>query len=219
MKWDQVGEHFYETGVQKGVLYIPNSSNVYTNGVPWNGLTSVSETPSGAEPTNLYADDTKYLSLYSAEELGGTIEAYTYPDEFMQCDGSKALADGVYAGQQARSAFGLCFRTAIGNDVKGNDLGYKLHLLYGCKASPSERSYQTINDSPEAITFSWEFTTNPVEATGIKPTSLITIDSTKVDDDALAALELILYGQEESGDDPAVPARLPFPDEVASIFS
>ena len=218
IKWDKTGERFYETGVKNGVLY-PVVDGAYSNGVAWNGLSAVTESPSGAEANPVYADDTKYLNLYSIEELGGTIEAYTYPDEFAQCDGSASLVDGVSISQQSRSAFGLCYRTKIGND-ENDDLGYKLHLLYGAKASPSERAYATINDSPEAMTFSWEFTTTPVEATGFKPASLITIDSTKVNKDKLAALENILYGTDSVGSDgTATEPRLPLPDEVKSILT
>ena len=210
--WDTTGERYYETGVKKGVLYV-QTSGAYPKGVAWNGLTAVTESPSGAEATALYADDIKYLNLMSNEEFGATIEAYTYPDEFAACDGSAALVDGVMIGQQKRSAFGLCYRTSIGNDTDGSDYGYKLHLVYGCQAAPSEKGYSTINDSPEAITFSWEVTTTPVEVTGHKPTSCITIDSTKVDAEKLAALEEILYGAAETE------ARLPLPDEIASLMA
>lgn len=210
--WDQTGERLYETGVKYGVLYVQEGA-AYPKGVAWNGLTAVTESPSGAEATALYADDIKYLNLMSAEEFGATIEAYTYPDEFMACDGSASLSEGVYIGQQARRAFGMCYRTSIGNDVLSNDYGYKLHLIYGAMASPSERSYATINDSPEAITFSWEVKTTPVNVTGHKPTACLTIDSTKVDADKLAALEKILYGDETTE------AKLPLPDEVAAIFA
>ena len=209
--WDKAGEHFYETGVKNGVLYIP-TAGVYSKGVAWNGLTAVTESPSGAEATPLYADDIKYLNLLSAEEFGGTIEAYTYPDEFMECDGSAALTKGVYIGQQKRSTFGLCYRTVLGNDVDNNDYGYKLHLVYGALAAPSEKGYSSINDDPEAITLSWEFTTTPVTVAGHKPTASITIDSTKVDAEKLAALEAILYGSEEKE------ARLPLPDEIATLM-
>lgn len=209
--WDQTGERLYETGVKNGVLY-PQVSGAYPKGVAWNGLTAVTESPSGAEATPLYADDIKYLNLVSAEELGGTIEAYMYPDEFMECDGSAALATGVYIGQQARKAFGLCYRTVLGNDTETNDFGYKLHLIYGALAAPSEKAYATINDSPEAITFSWEFTTTPVNVEGHKPTACITIDSTKVDAGKLAELEAILYGSESEE------ARLPLPEEIATLF-
>ena len=191
--WDQTGERLYETGIKNGVLYIP-TNGVYNKGVAWNGLTAVTESPSGAEATALYADDIKYLSLMSTEEFGATVEAYTYPDEFAQCDGSASLATGVMIGQQPRKTFGLCYRTTIGNDTEGNDFGYKLHIIYGALASPSEKAYATINDSPEAITFSWEITTTPVNVTGAKPTASLTIDSTKVDAEKLAALEKVLYG-------------------------
>lgn len=210
--WDQTSERVYETGVKQGVLYV-QSSGAYSKGVAWNGLTAVTESPSGAEATPLYADDVKYLNLMSAEEFGATIEAYTYPDEFAECDGSAALTDGVMIGQQARKTFGLCYRTTVGNDVDGNDYGYKLHLIYGCLAAPSEKAYATINDSPEAITFSWEVTTTPVNVTGHKPTAIVTIDSTKCDKDKLAALEAILYGSEEEE------ARLPLPDEIKTLMT
>ena len=212
LTWDQTGERYYETGVKKGVLYPQSTEGKYPKGVAWNGLTAVTESPSGAEATALYADDMKYLNLYSAEEFGATIEAYTYPDEFAACDGSAELTPGVSIGQQKRSTFGFSYTTAIGNDVDGSDHGYKLHLIYGCKAAPSERAYATINDSPEAITFSWEVTSTPVNVTGFKPTSCITIDSTKANAEKLAALEKILYGDTE------VEARLPLPDEVATLM-
>lgn len=210
--WDATGERLYETGVKMGVLYVQDGG-AYPNGVPWNGLTAVTESPSGAEATPLYADDIKYLNLVSAEEFGATIEAYTYPDEFMECDGSASLAEGVYIGQQARKTFGLCYRTAVGNDIVNNDYGYKLHLIYGALAAPSEKAYATINDSPEAITFSWEVSTTPVNVTGHKPTASLTIDSTKVSKEGLAALEAVLYGSDEED------ARMPLPDEVLSIIS
>lgn len=215
LSWDDTGDKLYETGVDRGVLY-PMGENGYGDGVAWNGLTGVTETPSGAEATKLYADNIKYLEIRSAEEFGGTIEAYTYPDEFAECDGSAVIAPGAYAGQQARKVFGLCYRTILGNDVDLNDHGYKLHLVYGCTASPSERSYSTVNDSPEAITFSWEFSSTPVALTGKKPVSCITIDSTKADATKLAALEAILYG---TGGQSAVNARLPLPAEVISTLS
>ena len=218
LTWDKIGERYYETGVKMGVLYPVQSGGLYNKGVAWNGLTAVTESPSGAEATALYADDIKYLNLLSNEEFGATIEAYTYPDEFAECDGSAALATGVMIGQQKRKTFGLCYRTAIGNDDEGSDYGYKLHLVYGCLASPSEKAYATINDSPEAITFSWEVTTTPVSVTGFKPTSQITIDSTKVDSSKLASLEEILYGK-DGDNSTGVDPRLPFPDEVASLFS
>lgn len=213
--WDKTGEHFYETGVKNGVLYVQEGST-YPKGVAWNGLTAVTESPSGAEATPLYADDIKYLNLISTEEFGATIEAYTYPDEFAACDGSAALADGVMIGQQARKTFGLCYRTTIGNDTNGNDYGYKLHIIYGALAAPSEKAYATINDSPEAITFSWEVTTTPVNVTGAKPTASITIDSTKANPTNLAALEDILYGKDgEPGNEP----RLPLPDEIKTLMT
>lgn len=214
--WDKTGERLYETGVKQGVLYPMDAKGTYPKGVPWNGLTNVTESPSGAEATALYADDIKYLNLMSAEEFGGTIEAYTYPDEFAECDGSASLATGVYIGQQPRKTFGFSYCTTLGNDVESNAHGYKLHLVYGALASPSEKAYSTINDSPEAITFSWEFSTTPVNVTGFKPTACLTIDSTKVDPEKLAALEKILYGDDT--DESAV-ARLPLPDEVAQIIS
>ena len=213
--WDKTGERYYETGVKNGVLYIP-TEGVYSKGVAWNGLTAVTESPSGAEATALYADDMKYLSLYSAEEFGATIEAYTYPDEFAQCDGSAELAKGVSIGQQTRKTFGLCYRTTVGNDTDGNDYGYKLHMIYGCMASPSEKAYATINDSPDAITFSWEVTTTPVSVAGFKPTASITIDSTKAEPTKLAALEDILYGKDG---EPGSEARLPLPDEIKTLMS
>lgn len=209
--WDQTGERFYETGVKQGVLY-PQEAGAYPKGVAWNGLTAVTETPSGAEATALYADDIKYLNLYSAEEFGGTIEAYTYPDEFSACNGEAELVPGIKIGQQARKAFGMSYRTALGNDTDGVEHGYKLHLVYGAMAAPSEKGYATINDSPEAITFSWEFTTTPVAVEGFAPTATIVIDSTKVDAAKLAALEAVLYGSESEE------ARLPLPDEVAELM-
>ena len=215
IEWDKTGERFYETGVKNGVLYL-QEGGLYQKGVAWNGLTAVTESPSGAEATPLYADDIKYLNLLSAEEFGATIEAYTYPDEFAECDGSAALADGVMIGQQPRKAFGLCYRTIIGNDTDGNDHGYKLHIVYGALAAPSEKAYATINDSPEATTFSWEITTTPVNVTGAKPTASITIDSTKADPAKLAALEDILYGKNgEPGNEP----RLPLPDEIKTLMT
>ena len=212
LTWDASGERLYETGVKQGVLYVMNS-NSYGNGVAWNGLTAITESPSGAESTPLYADDIKYLDLRSTEEFGATIEAYTYPDEFAACDGSASLADGVSIGQQARKMFGLCYRTTVGNDTDGTDHGYKLHLIYGATASPSEKAYETINDSPEAITFSWEITTTPVSVTGFKPTASITIDSTKADPTCLAALEEKLYGGTSTE------PTLPLPDEVKTIMT
>lgn len=217
--WDQTGERTYETGVSKGVLYPIDSDGEYSAGYAWSGLSAVTESPSGAEASAIYADNIKYLNLYSTEEFGATIEAYTYPDEFAQCDGSAALATGVYAGQQSRKTFGLCYQTKVGNDVDADDYGYKLHLIYGAKASPSEKAYATINDSPEAISFSWEISTTPVDisteidGTTLKPTASITIDSTKVDADKLASLEEILYGSDDST------ARLPLPDEIIELFA
>lgn len=209
--WDQMGDRLYETGVSHGVLY-PQEGGAYPKGVAWNGLTAVTESPSGAEPNPLYADNIKYLTLMSAEEFGATIEAYTYPDEFAECDGSAELAKGVSVGQQKRKAFGLCYRTVLGNDTDSNDYGYKLHLIYGALAAPSEKAYATVSDSPEAITLSWEVSTTPVSVAGFKPTSIITIDSTKVDKSKLAELEAKLYGDVSSE------ATLPLPDEVAAIF-
>jgi hypothetical protein len=213
LTWDGTGDRTYETGVDRGVLYIPNNSGVYNDGVAWNGLVTVTETPSGAEANAQYADNTKYLNLYSTEEFGATIEAYTYPDEFAAFDGLGVPTDGVTVGQQARGSFGLSYRTRIGNDVEGDEYGYKLHMVYGCTASPSEKAYTTINDSPEAITFSWELMTLPVAVTGMKSTSLITVDSTKVDPESLAELEQFLYGT--AGTDPS----LPLPDSVISLFA
>lgn len=210
--WDETGKRLYETGVKQGVLYL-QEAGAYKKGVAWNGLTAVTESPSGAEPTALYADDMKYLSLYSAEEFGATIEAYTYPKEFEECDGSAAIAKGVNLGQQERKTFGLSYRTTVGNDTDGNNHGYKLHLIYGAMASPSEKAYATINDSPEAITMSWEITTTPVSVEGFKPTASITIDSTEADPTKLAALEEILYGTEENE------ARLPLPDEIKTLMT
>lgn len=210
--WDQTGERYYETGVKNGVLYLPDTKGAYSTGVAWNGLTAVTESPSGAEATALYADDIKYLNLMSNEEFGATIEAYTYPVEFAKCNGESEIAGGVVIGQQSRSTFGFCYRTVIGNDVEGNDYGYKLHLVYGALAAPSERAYATINDSPEAITFSWEVTTTPVAVTGHKPTACVTIDSTKTDAAKLVALENILYGSDD------VEPRMPLPDEIMELM-
>lgn len=211
--WDAIGEHTFETGVRNGVLYLKDAQGAYSTGVAWNGLTSVSESPEGAEATDLYADDIKYLTLMSAENFKATIEAYTYPVEFEECDGSATIANGVVIGQQSRKPFGLCYRTAIGNDTDGNEHGYKLHIVYGCQASPSEKQYSTINDSPEAITFSWEVNTTPVNVTGKKPTATLIIDSTKADKAKLTALEDILYGSE------SVEPRLPLPDEIATLMT
>lgn len=218
LTWDNNGERLYETGVKQGVLYPIQADGKYSKGVAWNGLTAVTESPSGAEATALYADDIKYLNLISNEEFGATIEAYTYPDEFAECDGSASLVDGVTLGQQKRKTFGLCYRTSLGNDVDGNDYGYKLHLVYGCLAAPSEKAYATINDSPEAITFSWEISTTPVNVAGFKPTSQITIDSTKADKTKLTALEDILYGKDGETTEGAGP-RLPLPDEIKTLMA
>ena len=209
--WDNVGERYYETGVDKGVLYVQGSDGKYGAGVPWNGLTAVTESPSGAEANPLYADNIKYLNLMSNEEFGATIEAYTYPEEFKECDGSKSIAEGITIGQQKRKAFGMCYRTLLGNDVDGTDYGYKIHLIYGALASPSERAYATVNDSPEAITFSWEVTTTPVNVTGSKPTAHLEIDSTKVTPENLAKIEAALYGSES--EEPT----LPTPDEIIAL--
>ena len=211
--WDETGKRLYETGVKNGVLYPQDTTGAYPKGVAWNGLTAVTQSPSGAEATPLYADDMKYLNLYSAEEFGATVEAYTYPDEFAECDGSAELATGVMIGQQPRKAFGLVYKTVIGNDVKNNKYGYKLHLIYGAMASPSEKAYATINDSPEAITFSWEITTTPVSVTGFEPTAYIEIDSTKAEPTKLAKLEEKLFGSETQE------ATLPLPNEVATLMT
>jgi methionine-rich copper-binding protein CopC len=213
LTWDQTGERLYETGVKNGVLYVQDTDGSYPLGVAWNGLVSVTEKPTGAEATAIYADDTKYLNLVSAEEFGATIEAYTYPDEFAECDGSAALAVGILAGQQARSSFGMAYKTTLGNDIETNDYGYKLHLIYGALAAPSEKGYQTINDSPEAITFSWEVKTTPVAVTGLRPTASIVIDSTKVDETLLATLEDMLFGT--AGTDP----YLPLPNAIKTMFA
>lgn len=212
LSWDGVGDRTYETGVDHGVLYTPNDSGVYNNGFAWNGLTTITESPSGAEANPMYADNIKYLNLFSAEEFGATLEAFTFPDEFLLYDGLAVPVAGVAVGQQARKTFGLSYRTKMGNDIEGEDHGYKIHLIYGASASPSEKAYNTINDSPEAITFSWEITTTPVSVTDMRPTSIVTIDSTKVDAGDLETLETILYGS--MGVDP----RLPLPDEVIAIF-
>lgn len=210
--WDKTGERLYETGVEQGVLYNIDVQGAYSKGVPWNGLTAVTEAPSGAEATPLYADNIKYLELMSAEEFGATIEAYTYPEEFGECDGTAEIDQGVIIGQQSRKIFGLCYKTIVGNDVANNDFGYKLHLIYGAKAAPSEKAYSTINDSPEAITFSWEVTTTPVPVTDHKPTSTLVIDSTKVKEGVMKKIEDILYGTDN------VEPRLPLPDEVLKII-
>lgn len=212
LTWDEVGERLYETGVDHGVLYLPDEAGDYSNGVAWNGLTTVTESPSGAEASAQYADNIKYLNLISAEQFGATLEAFTYPEEFAECDGTAVPTDGVMIGQQGRKVFGLCYRTRLGNDVDGTDHGYKLHLVYGAQAAPSEKAYATINDSPEAIAFSWEISTTPVPVTDYKPTALLTLDSTKVGATVLSDLEDILYGTE------SVDARLPLPDEVITLF-
>ena len=210
--WDQTGERLYETGVKNAVLYPQEAGGTYPKGVAWNGVTAITESPSGAEATPLYADDIKYLNLMSNEEFGATIEAYMYPDEFAVCDGSASIAKGVSIGQQPRKAFGLAYKTTLGNDTESNDHGYKLHIIYGALAAPSEKAYATINDSPEAITFSWELSTTPVNVAGHKPTASVTIDSTKVDAEKLAALEAILFGSEDTE------ARLPLPDEIITVM-
>ena len=212
LTWDQEGKRLYETGVEKCALYPRDTNGTYPKGVSWNGITTVTESPSGAEATPIYADNNKYLNLFSTEELGLTIEAYTYPDEFTECDGSASIVDGVYAGQQRRKSFGLAYKTLLGNDTDGTDHGYRLHLVYGCTASPSEKGYSTVNDSPEAISFSWSVTTTPVEVAGLRPTALLTIDSTKVAQAKLKALEDVLYGT-----DSGTP-RLPLPNEVKTIL-
>ena len=211
--WDKTGDRLYETGVKQCVLY-PQVSGAYPKGVAWNGITSVTESPSGAEPSPLYADDIKYLNLMSTEEFGASIEAYMYPEEFEACDGSAEIAPGVSIGQQKRQSFGLCYRTIIGNDTESNEHGYKLHIIYGALAAPSEKAYATVNDSPEAITFSWELSTTPVNVTGGNPTASLTIDSTKVNAEKLKALEDILYGSESDSTGP----RLPLPDEIATLM-
>lgn len=221
IEWDQVSERLFETGTDRGVLYPFNkTSKAYDKGVAWNGLTGVTETPSGAEPTALYADNIKYLTLMSNEDMGGTITAYMYPDEWKACDGSADLEDGITIGQQPRATFGLCYRTRIGNDTEGDSYGYKLHLIYGCLASASERAYSTVNDSPEAIEFSWEFTCTPVDVAGFKPTAIVTIDSTKVDAAKLKSFEEILYGKAATseGAQDAVLPKLPLPAEVLAHF-
>lgn len=211
LTWDNVGEKIYETGTDRGVLFVQNAGT-YSAGVAWNGLTAVSESPSGAEASPIYADNIKYLNLVSAEEFGCTIEAYTYPEEFEVCDGSASIATGVTIGQQARKTFAFCYRTLVGNDTDGTDYGYKIHIVYGCLAAPSEKAYATVNDSPEAITFSWEVTTTPVPVEGFKPTANVTIDSTKTTKEKMAALEAILYGSESEE------SRLPMPEEIITLM-
>jgi hypothetical protein len=210
--WDEVGKRFFETGVKNGVLYVQDNDGSYKNGVVWNGLTAVTESPSGAEETPLYADDVKYLTLRSAEEFGATVEAYTYPEEFEQCDGSASIANGVTIGQQARRAFGLCYRTSVGNDIQGQNFSYKLHLIYGCTVAPSEKSYSTINDNPEAITFSWELSTVPVPVEGFSPTASLVIDASKVDEGKMQLLENALFGDETNE------AKLLLPNEIMELL-
>lgn len=212
LTWDDAGKRLYETGVKQGVLYPQDDNGAYPKGVAWNGLTAVTESPEGAEPTPLYADDIKYLNLLSTEEFKATVEAYTYPDEFAECDGSGSLVEGVTIGQQDRKTFGLSYRTSLGNDVKGNEYGYKLHIVYGCLTAPSEKAYATVNDSPEAITFSWEVSTTPVNVTGFKPTASLVLDSVKLGAAKMKAIEDVLYGSS------AAEARLPLPDEIKSII-
>ena len=211
--WDETGSRFYETGVKFGVLYPQDSLGKYPKGVAWNGLTAVNESPSGADATDLYADDDVYATLRAKEKFGATIEAYTYPDEFAVCDGSAEIAAGIAIGQQARKAFGLCYRTAVGNDIEGQDHGYKIHLIYGATASPSSKNYSTVNESPEAITFSWEVTTTTVNVTGHKPTATLTIDSRKVAPESLTKIEQLLYGTEQKE------AQLPTPDEILALIA
>ena len=213
LKWDNPGERYYETGVKNCILYVQDAEGNYPKGVAWNGITAITESPSGAESTPLYADDTKYLNLISNEEFGATIEAYTYPDEFAECDGTAELATGIKLGQQPRKQFGLCYLTTLGNDLKKNDYGYKLHLVYGCTAAPSEKGYATINDSPEAITFSWEVSTTPVEVPGFKPTAHIEIDSTKVKPEDLAKIKAKLWGTATEE------ATLPLPNEIKTLIT
>lgn len=213
IEWDAAGKRYYENGTDRGVLYVMDDSGVYGKGVPWNGLTAVTESPDGAEPTDLYADNQKYATLRSAETFGCTIEAYTYPNEFMECDGSAQIAKGVYAGQQERQGFGFSYRTNIGNDTASKaDDGYKLHLVYGCTASPSERAYETVNDSPDAITFSWEVTTTPINVAGYKATATLIVDSRMADPAKLKELETMLYGSETAA------AKLPLPSEVITLM-
>ena len=213
LEWDKTGEKLYETGVKMGVLYPQADGGTYPKGVAWNGLSGVTESPSGAEASPIYADDIKYINLISTEEFSATVEAYMYPDEFAECDGTAEIAPGVTIGQQDRKAFGMCYRTIVGNDTEKDSHGYKLHIIYGATAAPSEKGYASVNDSPEAITFSWELSTNPVNVKNAKPTASLTIDSTKVDAQKLAKLEDILYGSAEAD------ARLPLPDEIATLMA
>lgn len=210
--WDNAGERLFETGVKNGVLYVQDEDGTYMDGVVWNGLTAVTESPSGAEETPLYADDIKYVVFYSNEEFGATIEAYTYPEEFEQCDGSADLGAGVKVGQQARRSFGLVYKTSVGNDIQGQDFGYKIHIIYGAKAAPSEKAYATVNDSPEAITFSWEVSTVPVPVDGFKPTSTVVIDSTKCDPEILQVIEDKLFGNDDDN------AQLLLPNEIQVLL-
>lgn len=211
--FNNVGERLFETGVKNGVLYVMGDDGTYENGVVWNGLTAVTESPSGAETTPLYADDVKYVVIYAAEEFGATVEAYTYPEEFEQCDGSATIFDGITIGQQTRKSFGMCYKTSVGNDVQGQDFGYKIHIIYGAKAAPSEKAYSTINDSPEAVTFSWELSTVPVPVEGFNPTATMVIDSTRVPAEKMALIEDKLYGTES--DEPT----LPLPDELLALLA
>ena len=213
LEWDKTGERYYETGVSKCALYVQGEGGAYPEGVAWNGISTVTESPSGAEASPIYADNIKYLNLLSTEEFAATIEAYTYPKEFEQCDGTAEIAAGVTIGQQTRKTFGLCYQTVIGNDTKNNEYGYKIHIIYGAMAAPSEKAYATINDNPEAITFSWEVSTTPVNVNGAKPTASLTIDSTKVKAEKLKELEDILYGSSTAN------ARLPLPDEIATLLA
>lgn len=218
INWDATGERLYETGIDHGVLYPMQDDGTYSNGVPWNGLTGVTDSPSGAEPSPVYADNIKFLNLMSAEEFNATIEAIMYPDEFAECDGSVEVAPGAYIGQQDRKLFGFCYRTLIGNDVKGTSYGYKLHMIYGALAAPSERNYQTVNDSPETADLSWEISTTPVDVPGFKPTATFTVDSTKTDATKLAALEAILYGTDGADGSEGTAPRLPLPAEIITLL-
>ena len=211
--FNNVGERLFETGVKNGVLYVMGEDGAYENGVVWNGLTAVTESPSGAETTPLYADDVKYVVIYAAEEFGATVEAYTYPEEFEQCDGSASIFDGITIGQQTRKSFGMCYKTSVGNDVQGQDFGYKIHIIYGAKAAPSEKSYSTINDSPEAVTFSWELSTVPVPVEGFNPTATMVIDSTRVPAEKMTLIENKLYGTES--EEPT----LPLPNEILTLLA
>jgi hypothetical protein len=210
--FNNVGERLFETGVKNGVLYVMGDDGTYENGVVWNGLTAVTESPSGAETTPLYADDVKYVVIYAAEEFGATVEAYTYPEEFEECDGSASIFEGITIGQQTRKSFGMCYKTSVGNDVQGQDFGYKIHIIYGAKAAPSEKSYSTINDSPEAVTFSWELSTVPVPVEGFNPTATMVIDSTRVPAEKMTLIEEKLYGTESTE------ATLPLPGELLALL-